>query len=51
MNTVEIEPTANAAEIIDSNGNSAGISLFDVYTTTYFLMEAMTQEEHAEVGR
>jgi hypothetical protein len=30
--------------------NSVEISLFDVYTTTYFLSEAMTLEEHKEVG-
>lgn len=40
MNSVEIQPTANAVTI----------SLFDVYTTAYFLTEAMTLEEHKEAG-
>ncbi len=30
--------------------NTVVISLFDVYTTTYFLGEAMTLEEHKEAG-
>lgn len=40
MNSVTIEPVIN----------SVTVSLFDVYTTTYFLTEAMTLEEHKEVG-
>ncbi len=40
MNSVEIQPVANAVTV----------SLFDVYTTTYFLAEAMTLEEHKEAG-
>lgn len=38
MNSVEIQPVVN----------SASVSLFDVYTTTYFLSESMTLEEHKE---
>lgn len=40
MNSVEIQPV----------NNSVTISLFDVYTTTYFLTEAMTLEELKEAG-
>ncbi|MDI9466560.1 MAG: hypothetical protein QM343_01615 [Bacillota bacterium] len=40
MNSVEIQPV----------NNSVTISLFDVYTTTYFLTEAMTLEEPKEAG-
>lgn len=40
MNSVEIGPTANYVTI----------SLFDVYTTTYFLTAASTLEEHREAG-
>lgn len=39
LNSVVIVPT----------GNSVDVSLFDVTTTTYFLSENMTQEEHKEV--
>ncbi len=38
MNSVEVQPT----------GNSIAIGLVDVYTTTYFLSESMTLEEHKE---
>ncbi len=40
MNSVEIKSVTNAVTL----------SLFDVYTTTYFLTEAMTLEEHKEAG-
>jgi hypothetical protein len=40
LNSVEIKPASN----------SIVVSLFDVYTTTYFLSESMTLEEHREVG-
>jgi hypothetical protein len=39
LNSVVIVPT----------GNLVDASLFDVTTTTYFLSENMTQEEHKEV--
>ena len=40
MTSLMIEPVANMVSV----------SLFDVYTTTYFLTEAMTLEEHKEAG-
>ena len=40
MNSVEMQPMTN----------SVSVSLFDVYTTSYFLSESMTLEEHREVG-
>ncbi len=40
MNAVKIQPVANAVTV----------SLFDVTTTTYFLSESMTLEEHKEAG-
>ena len=40
MNSVTIEPITNVVTV----------NLFDIYTTTYFLTEAMTLEEHKEVG-
>jgi len=40
MSSVTIEPINNAVTV----------SLFDIYTTTYFLTEAMTLEEHKEAG-
>lgn len=40
LNSVEIKPTVNAVTV----------SLFDVTTTTYFLSEAATLEEHKEAG-
>lgn len=49
MNTIEITPIANHAEI-QPVANAVTVSLFDIYTTTYFLSEAMTLEEHKEVG-
>ena len=39
MNSLTIEPVVNAVTV----------ELFDVYTTTYFLSEAMTLEDHKEV--
>ena len=39
-NSVEIKPIANNVDI----------SLFDVYTTSYFLSAMQTLEEHEEVG-
>jgi hypothetical protein len=38
-NSVEIQPIENSVEV----------SLFDVYTTEYFLSVAQTLEEHEEV--
>jgi hypothetical protein len=38
LNRVEIQPVTN----------SVTISLFDVYTTSYFLTETMILEEHRE---
>lgn len=38
-NSVEIQPIANSIEI----------SLFDVYTTSYFLSANMTMPQHKEV--
>ena len=49
MNTIEITPIANHAEI-QRVTNAVTVSLFDVYTTTYFLSEAVTLEEHKEAG-
>jgi hypothetical protein len=40
MNSLTIEPVVNAVTV----------SLFDVYTTTYFLSESMLLEEHKEAG-
>jgi len=40
VNSVEIRTTANAVTI----------SLFDVYTTVYFLTESMLFEDHKRVG-
>lgn len=40
MNSVEIKPI----------GNMVTVSIFDVYTTTYFLSESMLLEEHKEAG-
>lgn len=40
MTSVTIEPINNAVTV----------SLFDVYTTTYFLSESMLLEEHKEAG-
>jgi hypothetical protein len=40
LNSVEIKPVSN----------SIVVSLFDVYTTTYFLSELMLLEEHKEAG-
>jgi hypothetical protein len=40
MNSLTIESTINAVTVV----------LFDVYTTTYFLSEVMTLEEHKEAG-
>ena len=40
MNSIEIQPVSNAVII----------SLFDVYTTAYFLTESMILEDHKEVG-
>jgi len=39
MNSLTIEPVVNAVTV----------ELFDVYTTTYFLSEVMTLEDHKEV--
>jgi hypothetical protein len=39
MSTVEIQPIANSVEM----------SLFDVYTTSYFLQPTLILEEHEEV--
>jgi len=39
MNSLTIEPVVNAVTV----------ELFDVCTTTYFLNEAMTLEDHKEV--
>lgn len=40
LNSVEIKSVTNAVTV----------SLFDVYTTTYFLSESMLLEEHKEAG-
>jgi hypothetical protein len=40
MTSVTIEPI----------NNTVTVSLFDVYTTTYFLSESMLLEEHKEAG-
>lgn len=40
LNSVEMQPMTN----------SVSVSLFDVYTTSYFLSESMTLEEYREVG-
>jgi hypothetical protein len=40
-NSVEIQPI----------GNSVEVSLFDVYTTEYFLSAAQILEEHEEVEK
>ena len=40
MNSVEMQPMTN----------SVSVSLFDVYTTSYFLSESMLLEEHKEAG-
>jgi len=39
MNSITLLPFAN----------SLTVSLIDIYTTTYFLSESMTLEEHKEV--
>mgnify|MGYP001309652612 CR=1 FL=1 len=49
MTSVTIEPINNAATIEPIN-NVVTVNLFDIYTTTYFLTEAMTLEEHKEAG-
>lgn len=49
MNSVEIQPITNMAEIKPII-NTMIVSLFDVYTTTYFLTESVTLEEHEEAG-
>jgi hypothetical protein len=48
MNSLTIEPVVNAVTI-ESMINAVTVVLFDVYTTTYFLSEAMTLEDHKEV--
>ena len=40
MNSVEIQPMLNMVTV----------SLFDVYTTSYYLTESMVLEEHKEAG-
>jgi len=40
VNSIEIQPVSNAVII----------SLFDVYTTSYYLTESMTMENYEEVG-
>ena len=48
MNSLTIESMINAVTI-ESMINAVTVVLFDVYTTTYFLSEAITLEEHKEV--
>jgi hypothetical protein len=40
---------ANSVKIIEPT-NSVEISLFDVYTTTYFLSSDMMADKHEEAG-
>lgn len=49
MNSLTIESMINAVTI-ESMINAVTVVLFDVYTTTYFLSEFMTLEEHKEAG-
>ena len=49
MNSVIVEPIVNRIEI-ETVSSGVTVSLFDVYTTTYFLSESMLLEEHKEAG-
>ena len=48
MNSLTIESMINAVTI-EYMINAVTVELFDVYTTTYFLTEATTLEDHKEV--
>lgn len=48
-NSVEIQPVKNNA-VIQPVINGVKLSLFDVYTTEYFLSAAQILEEHEEAG-
>lgn len=49
MSNVEIKPINNEVDVLPTT-NRICLSLFDVYTTSYYLTESMILEDHKEVG-